>query len=166
MGNFERCVNWTLDQEGGTSNHRSDRGGLTHYGIAKVNHAAAFGGKPPTRQLAEAWAREHVWVPIQGDALPVPLDLVVFDAAFHSSPERSVKRMQRSLGLTGRQVDGKVGPNTLRAIELSDHFKVAHAMLLARAAALTAQIRAAPSQIDFLGGWWARTLELAIEVGE
>ena len=35
MGDFHRCIELILDEEGGWSNHRKDPSGLTKYGISQ-----------------------------------------------------------------------------------------------------------------------------------
>ena len=98
--------NWT----GGVVGHGICRG--TNWGIS----AAAF----PERDIgalscADAQAIYHAryWAPIEGDRLPPPLALVVFDAAVNNGTGRAIRWLQQSLGVAA---DGAIGPATRAAI--------------------------------------------------
>lgn len=107
--------------EGGYSNVKTDAGGPTKYGITHRTLAAARGVasvtaeqvKALTLQEAEAIYRKGYWTQSGGDLLPPGLDYAVFNGGVMSGPSRSVKVLQRVLGLTE---DGSVGPQTVAAV--------------------------------------------------
>jgi lysozyme family protein len=56
--------------------------------------------------------RHSYWNTVRGNDLPSGVDYVVFDFAVNSGPSRSMKFLQRALGV---RVDGVIGPITLDA---------------------------------------------------
>lgn len=99
-----------------------DSGGGTSWGVteaawaAAVAHGLVFGAlrTASTGQLAQV-LRVYYWRVVQGDALPSGIDQVVFDMAMVSGPARAARILQMVLGFSGADVDGDVGPMTLRA---------------------------------------------------
>lgn len=120
---FQACVSWVISWEGGYSNDAGDPGNWTggavgagqllgtKYGIS----ASAYPTMDiPNLTVAEAqvlYARDY-WTPIQGDALPPALAMVVFDGAVNSGVVQSAQWLQLVLGVT---TDGDIGPETLAA---------------------------------------------------
>lgn len=119
IGNFNACLAVTLPHEGGYVDHPRDPGGATNMGITHRTLAAHRGRsvtKADVRGLtldeARAIYRAGYWNPIKGESLPAGVDLTTFDYGVNSGPSRSVKDLQRVLGVS---VDGRVGPETLAA---------------------------------------------------
>lgn len=84
----------------------------TRYGIS----AAAYPGTPIatlTLDAARAIYRRDYWDKVQGDNLPPPLALLVFDAAVNNGVGRAVRWLQTAAGVTP---DGALGPHTLAAV--------------------------------------------------
>lgn len=109
MGDFTRCIDVILAEEGGLSNHRRDPGGLTKFGISSraypnldIAHL--------TREQAIAIYRTDYWAKIRGDELPSGLDLLVFDTAVNLGVITAAMLLQEALGIT---MDGVIGPVTL-----------------------------------------------------
>ncbi|MBV9735794.1 MAG: hypothetical protein JO209_07770 [Acidisphaera sp.] len=99
--------NWT----GGACGRGVCRG--TNWGIS----AAAY----PTLDIAglsedaaQAIYRRDYWAPLQADALPPPLALLVFDAAVNNGVGRAARWLQTAAGVAA---DGQVGPRTLAAVQ-------------------------------------------------
>lgn len=122
---FAACLAETLRQEGGFVDHPLDPGGATNMGITRRTLATSRGVSPwwklpvaDVRKLAEPEAasiyRARYWQPCRGDALPPGLDLAVFDYAVNSGPDRAIQALQRALGVTA---DGRIGPQTLGALQ-------------------------------------------------
>ena len=120
MSRFEKCQLITGRWEGGWSNHPSDPGGKTMYGLTDRVWQAYLrqNGKPsrPVKsatqpEVAELFKRQY-WDVVQGDKLPPGLDLAVYDFAINSGPARAVRHLQAALGV--RQ-DGEIGHVTLAA---------------------------------------------------
>lgn len=70
-----------------------------------------------TKAEAAAIYEANYWRPIRGDDLPLGVDLSTMDYGVNSGPSRSVKDLQRVVGVN---VDGVVGPVTLAALGRAD----------------------------------------------
>lgn len=120
---FDACLAEVLKHEGGYVDHPDDPGGATNMGITHAT-LAAWRGKAVTKADVKALQRAEVasiyrsryWLPVNGDALPPGVDLVLFDFAVNSGPARAVKTLQRVLGVTQ---DGAIGPVTMAALKAS-----------------------------------------------
>jgi lysozyme family protein len=121
---FDGCLKAVLAQEGGYVDNPLDPGGATNLGITRKTLAAwrkitpwtaleksevkAFG----SAEAAQIY-KSLYWDRCSGDALPAGIDLMVFDFAVNSGPDRTIKTLQ---GLLKVGADGIVGPMTLAAI--------------------------------------------------
>ncbi len=113
MGNFHRCIELILAEEGGLANHHADPGGLTQYGISQRSYPTLdIAGL--TLDDAKALYRRDYWQPIHGDQLPPGLDLLLLDCAINQGPVTAIKLLQRALKIRD---DGLIGPQTLSAAE-------------------------------------------------
>lgn len=115
---YQACLDVTLREEGGYSNHPKDPGGATMKGVTQRVYDAYRDRKGVARQgvrdiaraeLEEIYRRQY-WDAVKGDDLPAGLDLVVFDFAVNSGPSRAIKTLQQALGVTA---DGALGEVTL-----------------------------------------------------
>jgi lysozyme family protein len=121
---YEEALARLLAHEGGYSNHPSDPGGPTNFGItladyrryAKRNATAA---DIRTMKIGEAKAiyRSRYWDALACDELPAGVDYAVFDYGVNSGIGRSAKVLQRAVGVTP---DGVVGPHSLAAVVKRD----------------------------------------------
>jgi lysozyme family protein len=122
--NFDKAITELLISEGGFVNNAKDPGGMTNLGVTKTvwegwtGHDAT---ETTMRNLSTSDVtplyRKKYWDAVQGDNLPSGLDYCVFDTAVNSGAGRSIKLLQRSIGVTE---DGAIGPNTLAAILVAD----------------------------------------------
>ncbi len=120
---FDACLAFTLAQEGGYVDDPHDPGGATNMGVTLATlrhwgHDPALGPadvRAMTRQTAAAVYRALYWNALRGDSLPPGVDLSAFDFGVNAGTRRSAELLQRALGLADDQVDGCVGPETLRA---------------------------------------------------
>lgn len=175
VGNrFDHCLAYVLLKEGGCCNVSGDRGGRTAYGITQSAYFDYRSQKclPP----ADVWMmkpaeRREIYFDSYWDAakcprLPSPLDIVVFDAAVQHGPTRSVKWLQRALGVTE---DGAIGPHTLNAIEEESQAgtigNLCRLVLTARGAFYRQIIERDETQRKFEKGWANRLLDIAKEAG-
>lgn len=118
-GNFEKCLKFTLQFEGGFVNNPKDPGGPTNLGVTQAT-LSNFLGRPASIAEVKALTPDKVapiyklkyWDHVSGDDLPVGIDLAVFDFGVHSGPQRGIIGLQRALGLAD---DGKLGPITMKA---------------------------------------------------
>lgn len=111
---FARCLAVVLEHEGADqiTDDPMDKGGLTKWGISQ----AAF-PHVDIRDLAREQAadiyRRHYWIPVQGDHLPVGIDLCVFDGAVNQGVWTAIRCLQSAVGA---RVDGEPGPKTMSAL--------------------------------------------------
>ncbi len=120
LDKFEACHAITAKWEGGWSDHPADPGGKTMYGITQAT-LSDWLGRPATaaeirsltKQQAQTIYRDRYWKPVSGDALPMGVDLCVYDFGVNSGPSRAVKSLQAVLGV---KADGWVGELTLTAL--------------------------------------------------
>lgn len=113
MSHFNRCIDFVLLEEGGLSHHPKDPGGLTQFGISQRSYPA-LDIRRLTLDHAKAIYRRDFWERINGDALPVGLNLIVLDMAVNAGVRRAVELLQQILEV---KQDGIIGPVTLAAIK-------------------------------------------------
>ena len=122
---FAAAVAWILNWEGG---YQDDPGDPGHWSGGAVGAGKLLGTKYgisaasyPTMDIAnltEAEARliyaRDYWTPVEGDALPPALAMVVFDGAVNSGVAQSAVWLQV---VVGAATDGVIGPETLAAVQ-------------------------------------------------
>lgn len=137
---FEICLAETLRWESGEvqtpgapikrgrfsyANDPHDPGGPTMVGVIQRVYDGwrnTMGlARRPVRQIEDhevrAIYRQNYWNLVRGDELPPGLDLAVFDFGVNSGCSRSVKYLQRLVGVTA---DGAIGARTLAAVANHD----------------------------------------------
>ena len=122
---FDEAFTQLLGHEGGYSDHPSDPGGRTMWGITeRVARAHGFTGdmRTLTRDEAKRIYRADYWEPVRADELPPQVRYDVFDGAVNSGVKQSVKWLQRAVGVTD---DGIIGPKTLAAVNAMNPDRVA-----------------------------------------
>jgi lysozyme family protein len=105
---YETALRRVLAHEGGYSNHPSDPGGPTNFGItiadyrkyAKSN-ATAADVKAMRLDQAKAIYRAHYWDALGCDRLPAGLDYAVFDYGVNSGVGRAARALRRLVGASG-----------------------------------------------------------------
>jgi len=145
VSRFEEAMSWLGPIEGGVSNHKADKGGLTKWGVTQGTYDGwrRKRGLPEltvigmTRYEKEQIYLEEYWQAAGCDDLPWPLALVHFDAAVNHGPARARKFIVESAG------------NWRRYIGLREAFYVY----------LT---KTKPSQLAFLSGWMNRMKRLTV----
>lgn len=161
--NFDKCLEFVLDIEGGFSDNPKDPGGPTFNGITqRTFNAAVAQNKWPPRALSSAtglsdtWKsqrdqiyRDQYWDSIKGDDLPAGVDLVLFDGSVNSGASQSVKFLQKALGVT---TDGQIGQMTLAALSAILYPRLIEKICEARRDFL----RANKNFSTFGKGWMAR----------
>ena len=125
---FDTCLAFTLRAEGGYVDNPADSGGATNMGITLATYRewsdnpdlGAAQVQDMTLRIARAIYRSLYWNPLRADALPVGVDLSVFDMGVNAGNWRSARLLQRAIGFTGDEVDGCIGPETLGAAAKCD----------------------------------------------
>jgi lysozyme family protein len=102
-------VSATLAAEGGYVNNPKDPGGETRWGISKRAYPSVD-IRALTRDDAIAIYYRDYWLPIQCDALPFAVAVVLFD--IHVNGGHPVKWLQQALGITADEI---LGPATIAA---------------------------------------------------
>ena len=182
LSRFDECFKKVLNVEGGYSDHPSDKGGKTNYGITEGTLNAAYKAglvkhndiKQITAEEAKTIYKVNYWDKCKCDDLPKPLDLYVFDTAVNCGVGTSAKFLQevinKVVGANILAVDGIVGAMTIGAVEgwLSRYkadctFPVLFLcnLFMDRRLQYYSNIVAKNgSQIVFLRGWLNRVLKL------
>jgi lysozyme family protein len=168
---FERSMRVVFDAEGGYSNNPADRGGRTNFGIT-AGFLESIGYDKGPEDITQDEAKElyytHFWAPIQGDVLPAPVALVIFDMGVNSGVKTAVRRLQYVLnGYKATDQDGIMGPATLASAQ-SAYQKFGKLfvgeLLNSRREYYGSLIRNNPSQGVFARGWNNRINKLLVEV--
>lgn len=157
--NFSYCLQQVLKHEGGFVNHPRDPGGATNKGVTigtfrryvKANATVQDLKNISNEQVAVVYKR-HYWDAVRADELPAGVDYCVFDNAVNAGPNRSIKQLQE---MTGAVVDGRIGPNTVRAAT-SVNAKTLIDKLCNRRLSFLRSIRGGSLWKTFGRGWQAR----------
>jgi lysozyme family protein len=121
---YDEALKRLLVHEGGYSNHPSDPGGATNFGITIADYRRYVKANATTADVramrvdeAKAIYRKQYWDAIRCDELSAGLDYAMFDFGVNSGISRAVKFLQRLLGLTA---DGRMTDATLAAVRKRD----------------------------------------------
>jgi uncharacterized protein (TIGR02594 family) len=125
---YDEALERVLVHEGGYTNHPSDPGGPTNWGIT-IHDARAHWKKDATAAdvrgmplaVAKQIYRSKYWDALRCDDLPAGVDYTVFDYGVNSGIGRAGKVLQR---LVGTDVDGEIGPKTIAATETANAAQV------------------------------------------
>lgn len=164
--NFPAELSDELVFEGGFTNDPADPGGATDFGITLATLSHWLGRAASVAELramtdAEKAAiyRGMFWNPIQGDALPAGVDLVVFDMAVNGGPRRAAQMLQTLVGATS---DGQIGPKTLTLVGLRPRAALIHDYSAAR----RTYYRGLANFPHFGAGWLSRVNECEADAQE
>ena len=169
---------FTLAFEGGFSNHKNDKGGMTYRGISRVNNPTwqgwkildSIGGLTQgdiinNKELKKAVADyyyQHYFVANKFDKITnVIKALCLFDFAVHGG--YSVKVVQNILNdkLNGSlAIDGICGEKTIEAVNGASTSLFCLELLAYRRERLKEIIQSNPSQSVFSSGWFNRISRL------
>ncbi len=114
--NFDESFERLIGHEGGYSNHPSDPGGETMFGVTKrvaVEHGYTGAMKDLPLEKAKQIAKVAYWDTVNADQMPAGICFDLFDGSYNSGPTQSIKFLQRAAGVTA---DGVIGPATMKAV--------------------------------------------------
>lgn len=151
--NFNTAFHELLGHEGGYSNHPSDPGGETMWGVTKrVAEANGYIGEMRDLpiDMAKQVYRKDYWDAVRADDLPDTIRYAVFDGAVNSGVKQSVRWLQRALNIKD---DGLIGPQTLSMTQKSDPEIILRKMLGARLRFMTEL-----NSWNSFGRGWARRI--------
>lgn len=113
---FDDAFRRTLSHEGATSDHPSDPGGLTKWGISQRAYPN-LDIASLTLEKARQIYRLDYWDALRLGDLPDAIAAEVFDAAVNSGRRPAVMWLQRALHVNA---DGVIGPVTIAAAKRAD----------------------------------------------
>lgn len=144
--------------EGGYVNNPNDRGGETKYGISKRSYPKLDIKNLTWAQALEIYERDF-WKKMNlGQLKDQELANNVMDFGINAGIHQAGVSLQRVLGFTGTNVDGKIGPVTIAAANAMPTAAAKYSQERIRFYQSLAQTN--PSQAGFLNGWINRTLKL------
>lgn len=161
--NLSIALGLMFGHEGGYSNHPSDPGGPTKYGVTHKTLAAHRGVKSVTAaqvkaltlKEAEEVYRRSYWTQSGGDLLPPGIDYMAFDYGVNSGPARAIKSLQKVVGVAQ---DGIVGGQTVSAVK--DYPGGQNKLIKAYAAERLRFLRGLNTWGKFGNGWSRRVNEV------
>lgn len=150
---FDTAFTQLLGHEGAYSNHPSDPGGETMWGVTVA--VARHNGYPGSMRempvdVAKSIYRKRFWDAVKADQLPDAVRYIVFDSAVNSGVTQAIFWLQRAAGVVD---DGILGPKTLAAVANSDAQKVCRKILAQRLKFMTDL-----KNWDAFGKGWARRI--------
>lgn len=171
MADFGRAFRYTMQFEGGYSNHPSDKGGPTNMGITQQT-LSEWRRVPVTEQdVKELTEREAMMIYrwrywFFDTVMSQRVATKLFDMGVNVGPARAIKMAQNALvGSFGApiDIDGQCGPKTCAALNLVPEKELLEALVM-RAEKYYHQIVARDeSQAVFLRGWLRRARSLPME---
>lgn len=161
---FADALVLTMGFEGGWSNHSSDRGGKTKYGVTEAT-LAVYNDRSNSRLRIETLTQRQAadvyfvlfWSDMRIASLPPMVRGLMFDWSVHSG-YFAIRSMQRHLKL---KPDGVVGPRTRAAVAAQTKFgdttrAFLRALAIRRMKHLCRLVRRDREQGDFIVGWFDR----------
>ena len=178
MAKFDDAIWYVLDNEGDYSEHPSDPGGATFWGIS-LRYLKGKGEKgdidgdgdidaDDIRELTKAQAvefyRADFWDKLKLDALKSQaVACRLFDMAVNMGPRGAVKIAQRAFNelLEGSdderlKVDGKLGPKTRKALDSIEPVEMMVSLRIFHAEFYRDLVKRNPKLKVFLTGWLRR----------
>ena len=158
---FEACMPFILQEEGGYSNTPGDHGGATNFGITQGEYNIwRRGNKLPLRSVQAIRPDEYhaiywqsYWQP-HCPQVPAGLNLSLFNINVNGGTGRGVRIIQQALGL---HVDALWGPATSAAVAaIVDVAKIIRAFHDDERQFYAAIIAHNPSQEKFASDWFGR----------
>ena len=161
-----------ITREGGYVNHPDDRGGATNMGIT-LTTLSSWRNEGCTvddiknltyEEASDIYLSEYWDAPKFSElSLHSVIEEMLFDAAVHHGPGRSVKLLQKAAGVTA---DGIIGPTTKSLVREMDPVKLATYLIAARVAFIGGIITRMPEQAAFAAGWANRMEEFIHKITE
>lgn len=157
---FDACLEFTLAEEGGYTDHPSEPRLTSNHGITLARLRRFLRdpglGRDDIRHIPCATVRAlylaDFWNRTRCEALPPGIDLMVFDHAVNAGTDRAGRALQLACGQKRTGIDGAVGPDTVGRVALADRLTLLDA--------LTAMQRTGYRQMAAYGlfgeGWLAR----------
>ena len=155
---FDDIIEVTLEHEGGYVHDPKDLGGETNFGIAKRFYPDVD-IKNLTKEGAKEIYKRDYWDKNRIEEVPQELWHIYFDMCVNFGQGGAVKVLQRASNAKNKEkieVDGGIGPATLKAIQNLELERV-RAYRVLRFANLVIK---KPEQERFWFGWYRRATEV------
>jgi len=113
--------------------------------------------------MAKTIYKERYWAPIWGDKIiSQRVASKFFDMAVNENPPQAIKLVQRATyrKAFGKEIDGKMGPDTLKTINADDELELLHAMRDWTNWFVTQVLNAHPEYAKYEKGWRIRAQKL------
>lgn len=163
--NFEKALEIVLGHEGGYSNIPEDHGGPTKYGITQHDLSIHRGhsvsaddvSAMSVKEAGEIYLKTY-WKPYHLDEVKsFKIAAILFDQGVLCGPGTAIRLMQQALKI---QSDGKIGPQTLAALNSCDEKSAGLSFLDRCDERFEGIVNRSPDQSLFLNGWLNRTHDL------
>lgn len=158
---FQQQIDKTLDFEGGYSNDPDDAGGETKYGISKRSYPSINIAALTRSEAIEIYRRDY-WNTLPPDGLPTLIAQKVFDLSVNMGKHRAILILQSAVNhITAENpltVDGRLGPNTLNAVNRQQATVLLKAIKTEAANYYQSLASHHPAMNKFLRGWLRRAL--------
>jgi len=170
MADYTKLVPIIKHWEGGYVNDPTDRGGATNKGVTLSTYRAFYGRNKTAADLKNItdsqWSyifKKGYWDPMGGDYINNQsiADLLA-DFAWGSGPGTAARHIQT---LVGVNVDGKVGPKTIAAINNSNQSDLFQRLKNDRINFVNKIVASDSSQSKYVNGWKARINSFFFEYG-
>ena len=122
---YDEALRRLLSHEGGYSNHPSDPGGPTNFGITLNDYRKYIDARGTARDVramtvaqAKTIYRSKYWNAMRCDELPAEVDYAVFDYGVNSGIGRAPKVLKRVIGLDA--ASSSVTPQVITAVKARD----------------------------------------------
>lgn len=168
---FDEAMERLFKAEGLFSNHPSDKGGATKYGIT-LESWAAYRKSPMTLKdvkmitvfEARQFYRDCYWLPLKLDQIEnESIRYAIFDQAVNRGSVNVVKQLQKIISEerhVALKIDGILGEETLAHINKMPARVLVLKFIYSCQFSYCRIVQTNPSQLPFLAGWIVRTQEL------
>jgi lysozyme family protein len=162
-------IDLILKHEGGFTNNPNDRGGPTNFGITAADYGRwLHKSRPATADEVKAmdpntaraiYEQSYIKDP-QFDAVgDDKLKIILVDSGVLHGVSRATVWLQLALGI--QQPDGRMGPQTITALQTYASPKILPRLVLGhRFQAIAEIVKTRPTQLVFLLGWINRATDL------
>ena len=184
MANFDKIIPTILKHEGGLTNDKYDRGGITNYGISltfakdtndkallDVDHDGDIDAndiRKLTKEQAIKVYRKHFWDKAKLDEINSDkIALAIMDTGVNHGIYKGISMAQETLNKLGKKVDVDkiMGPQTINALNSVDPDTFVETYLKSRKNYYRRIVETRPTQNMFFRGWMNRldSLNSAVE---
>lgn len=168
---FRRALALVLGFEGGVSRDPADAGGLTVAGVTEATWRQYLDltGQQLYRPVTASTPDERTdcyrtmyWAAGRCERLPEPVAVTHFDGNVNHGPGTAARILQAVVGV---EVDGDIGAETIRAVNVFPAMRLAHDLVMARRGFYVACEIFRPLNHRFEAGWQHRMDKLEKAIG-